>query len=75
MMQRDRIDDALDGLSAREVEEFMVRARRRLQRCVACGSEGAEPVRVRRGKQAASLMLCPACFERHRLPEGRSASA
>jgi hypothetical protein len=68
----DPLDDALDGMSAREVEDLMVRAGRRLQRCVACGSDGGEPVRVRRGNTGAAMMLCPACFERYRLPEGRA---
>lgn len=70
-----RVDDALDGLTAREARELRDRLDKRLQECVLDGSDGAIPVRVTTrlpSKVAFTLMLCPACIERHRLPESES---
>ncbi len=72
----DKIKDALDGLSARELEHMRDLIDKRLAVCAICESDGAFPYRVAapeaRGKARASLMLCPACFEKHRLPESRA---
>ena len=71
----DRIDAALDGLSAREVEQLRRRIDRRLQQCVIDGNDGAVPVRCTAKSHSGAtftLLLCPACIERNRLPEGRS---
>lgn len=71
-----RIDDAIDGLSARELEDLRAKIDRRLQACIIDGTDGAIAVRatakVRGSAVAFSLLLCPACIERHRLPEGRA---
>ena len=71
------IDDALDGLPARELERLRARIDKRLQSCFHCGNDGATPVSasVRHGTQKGSRMtflMCPACIERHRLPESRA---
>ena len=71
-MPRDRIDDALDGLSARETEALIARAQRRLRACAVCHEPGGEPMVVRRANIQASMVICPACFARHRLPELRA---
>jgi hypothetical protein len=71
------IDDAIDGLPARDLERIQARIAKRLQACVIDGRDGAIPVAARfRPSTAASearisLLLCPACIEKHRLPEGR----
>jgi len=78
-VDREKIEQALDGLDAREVRELYRLAEKRLQTCVLCGSDGANAIRIfwkagRDGKQAA-LLLCPACIERHRLPAGEGKEA
>ena len=67
------MDDAIDSLSAREAERLKERLERRLQRCIICDSDGAIPVRVtiHRPSAAFTLLMCPACIEKHRLPESR----
>jgi RNase P subunit RPR2 len=71
-----RIDEALDGISARDAEELKRRLEQRLEVCAACGGDGAAPVkaqaRLRGNEVRMSLRLCPACIERHRLPESRA---
>lgn len=76
----DRVADALDGLSLRELERIRELIDQRLQSCVICQTEGALAVRVGfktpAGKATfASLLLCRACLERHRLPDSRAKSA
>jgi len=70
------LDDAVDGLPARQLEALRARIDRRLQECLLCRSDGALPVKGQaklRGNEARfALLLCPACIERHRLPEGRA---
>lgn len=71
------IDDALDGLPARDLERLKARIERRLQACVICGQDGAVSCRVTtKGLSTSSatfaLLLCPKCIETHRLPEGRA---
>lgn len=68
----DKIKDALDGMSARDLERMRELIDRRLVSCLLCGNDGAERYRVSRKGVVASLSLCPACFESHRLPEIRS---
>lgn len=70
-----RVDEALDGLSRRELEELQGRVARRLQACTVCGGDGAVPCRVQAkipSEARFTLLLCRPCIERHRLPEGRS---
>lgn len=67
------IKDAIDGMSAREVERLIAIATERLMRCAICDSDGAERYRVRNGSRrpveiSFTLLLCRACVERHRLP-------
>ena len=75
-----RIADALDGLSARELEDLRGAIGKRLATCIVCGADGASPVRFSTPKSSpaskarVSLLICPACFEKHRLPEARSES-
>jgi hypothetical protein len=73
-----RIADALDGLSARELEALRGAIGKRLSTCIVCGSDGALPVRFTGSrserKSRVSLLICPACFEKHRLPESKSES-
>lgn len=70
------IDDALDAMSARDLERLQGKIERRLRACAIDGNDGAVACRVTaptsRGHAVFSLLLCPACIERHRLPEGRS---
>ena len=70
------IQDAIDGMTARQVEELKQLAEKRLRQCAVCRSDGADALRVQRkvngSSTYASLLMCPACFERHRLPESRS---
>ena len=71
------MDDALNGMTKRQLEDLRVRIDRRLQACAIDGNDGAIPVRatsrIGKGTVAFALLLCPACIERHRLPEGRAA--
>lgn len=75
-MTADRIADALDGLTARDLEALRGRIDRRLQVCAIDAADGAIPVKVAarlRGNEARfTLLICPACIERNRLPEGRA---
>jgi hypothetical protein len=67
------LQDAIDGMSARQVRELMHLAEKRLRECAICGNDGADRLlvqkKVRGSTTRASLLMCPACFERHRLPE------
>jgi hypothetical protein len=70
------LEDALDSMSAREVERLLELAQRRLQRCAICNADGAVHFRVA-GKTAQNsltfaLLICPSCVEKHRQPEGRA---
>jgi hypothetical protein len=72
------INDALDGMTAKQLESLIEQAQRRLAACAICSNDGAFPCRVTTKAGSAhtivfSLLLCPACIEKHRLPEGRSA--
>ncbi len=79
-MDRERLGDALDSMTSRDLERLQEEIARRLVKCVVCGGDGAVPVQavVKRGVSAgrsgtrATLMVCPPCFSKHRLPEGRS---
>lgn len=70
------MDDALNGMTKRQLEDLRGRIDKRLQACAIDGNDGAVPVRAtaRRGKGsvAFTLLMCPSCIERHRLPEGRA---
>lgn len=66
-----RVREALDGMSARDLEEMQRLIEQRLRECSICRSDGAETYRVSRRGTVASILLCPACFNKHRLPEGR----
>jgi hypothetical protein len=72
------VDDALDGLPARDLERLKERIERRLRACVIDGQDGAIACRVSaklgasRSDVRFTLLLCPACIEAHRLPEGRA---
>jgi len=70
------LDDAVDAMPARQLEELRSRIDRRLQACVLCGADGAVAVkgqaRLRGNEVRFSFLACPACIERHRLPEGRA---
>jgi hypothetical protein len=73
----DRLTDALDSMTRRQIEALVAAAQRRLASCVLCGADGAAPVLASvptpaGNSQRVSFMLCPACIERHRLPEGRA---
>jgi hypothetical protein len=72
------LDDALDGLSRRELEALVAKATTRLASCTLCGADGAFAcrvfARVSGRQQDFALMLCAACIERQRLPESRAAA-
>ena len=76
-MDRARIYDALASMTRRELEALRAEIDARMVACTVCGNDGARPVRVTTGgsghQMAATLYLCKPCFEKHRLPEGRSA--
>lgn len=74
-VDHDRIRDALDGMSARDLEGLREMIDRRLVTCLACGSDGAFRYRVTSHGLSASLPLCLGCFEKHRLPAKRSEMA
>lgn len=73
------IDDALDGLPARDLERLKARIEKRLQACAICGNDGAIPCHTRAkltgNDTLFSLLLCRACIERHRLPVARAEDA
>jgi len=71
-MDRERLTDALDSLTRRDLEQLQEQIARRLLTCTVCGSDGADAVRLSAHGIVASLMLCKPCLEKHRLPEGRS---
>ena len=70
-----KITDALSSMSRRDLEDLQEQIAQRLLVCVVCGSDGAYPMRVSGGGPSkgsiAALTICPACFEKYRLPEGR----
>jgi hypothetical protein len=71
--------DALDAMSARDVERLIVHAQRRLAKCFACGTDGAFPATISskrggRNSSRASLRICAACWDRTTLPEARAVS-
>jgi hypothetical protein len=73
----DSLEDAVDGLSARDAEKLKAKLERRLQRCAIDGQDGAFAVsitwtRTGGGQHKATLLMCPACLEHHRLPELRA---
>lgn len=65
------IDDALKGLTRRQLEDLRERLEKELQQCTVCGTEGAVAYTVSKKGVRASMLFCKPCFERHRLPEGR----
>ena len=69
------IDDALKGMTRKQLEELRERVELELQSCVLCGSEGAASYHVRGGRAAkgamAAMLFCKPCFEKYRLPETR----
>jgi hypothetical protein len=75
-MTVDRIDDALDSMTRHEIEGLIAVAQHRLQSCVICHGEGAQPVRFGthvRGKSSPfALWVCPACIVRYRVPAARA---
>lgn len=70
------IDDALDGLPARDLERLRARIDKRLQACVICHQDGAIASTVTAKLDGAStrfaLLLCRRCIEGNRLPESRA---
>lgn len=60
------------GMTRRQMEELRTKLDIELQSCVIDGREGAEPYAIARKGNRASIMLCKPCFERLRLPEGRT---
>lgn len=80
MSERNRLADVVDGLSARDAERLRELLDQRLKVCAIDGFDGADLYLVRKSGRAgdrerASILLCPACFERHRLPESRAEAA
>jgi hypothetical protein len=72
------VTDALDAMPARDVERLIEKARRRLARCFACGTDGAFPATItsKKGGQSssrASIRICAGCWDRTTLPESRAA--
>ena len=68
----EKMRDVLDAMSARDLEHMRELIARRLVTCIICGHDGAEMYRVSHRSAIASMAICPACFERNRLPESRS---
>lgn len=68
------IEDALKGLTRRQLEDLQAQIERELQACTLCSAEGAEPYNVGRHGVRASMLFCKPCFEKHRLPETRAIS-
>jgi hypothetical protein len=68
------IEDALKGLTRRQLEDLQARIEKELQACTLCGIEGAEAYNVTRHGTRASMLFCKPCFERHRMPETRAIS-
>ena len=68
----EKMRDVLDAMSARDLEHMRELIARRLVTCIICNNDGAEMYRVSHRNLTASMAICPACFERHRLPESRS---
>ena len=73
------MDDALNGLTKRQLEDLRTKVEKRLLACSIDGNDGAIPVRATAKLRGSSvrfaLLLCPACIERLRLPESRSEEA
>jgi len=67
----DKLVDALDGMTARDLEHLRELIDRRLVACVLCGADGATHYRVSHKGAVASMAFCPACFEKYRLPDTR----
>lgn len=68
----DKIKDALDAMSARDLERVRSLIDRRLVSCIICHADGAYRYRVSRRATCVTMTFCPACFEKYRLPEGRA---
>ena len=67
------LDEALEGMSRRQLEELQGRIARQLEGCALDGREGAEHYLITGRHARASIRLCRPCFERLRLPPGRAA--
>jgi hypothetical protein len=71
-----KIADALDGLSARDLVALQDQIAKRLKACAACGGDGAINVggqaKIRGNSVRFALPLCPKCVEAHRLPESKA---
>jgi hypothetical protein len=59
-------------MTKRDLEDLEEEIKRRLLSCFLCGNVGAVPWRVSGRGTVATLLICKPCFEKHRLPEGRS---
>lgn len=68
----ERVRDALDGLSARDLEAMRLAIDARLRACAVCSEDGATAYLITHRGTRASILLCPSCFNHHRLPESRS---
>lgn len=70
------LGDALDGMTRRQLEDLVSQATRRLASCLLCGETGAVGVAcsLKKGDRGTrfTLLMCPACIEKHRLPESRA---
>jgi hypothetical protein len=72
------VSDALDAMPARDVERLIDKAKRRLARCFACGTDGAfhavisSRLNGRTGSTRASIRICAGCWDRATLPEARA---
>ena len=70
------IEDALKGLTRRQLEELRTKLDKELQECTICHSEGAEKYNVvgfghQRGNIKAAMLFCKPCFEKYRQPFSR----
>ena len=75
------IDDALKGLTRRQLEDLQTKIALELQSCAICEAEGADHYLISGSKKSVgkahirgSILLCKPCFERVRLPESRAMS-
>jgi len=73
----DRFIDAVDGMTARDVEKLIEVAQKRLRCCIICGQDGALRVsaitKIKGSSIKMVLLVCPSCIEKHRLPRANGA--
>lgn len=73
------MEDALDGLTRKQMLDLEARLQKRLLSCTLCGGEHPARFRVvgssKDNSRRAQMLICVPCFEKHRLPDTQAEGA